>query len=337
MRAWVVREPGGPDALEVAHLPDPGAEDGQVHIAIKAFGLNRAEAVTRAGGPGNAVQFPRVLGVECVGTVTDAPGTHFQAGQTVAAVMGGMGRDFNGSYATSTLVPVLNVIPLDTTLAWTDLAALPETFLTAWGCLHEALRIRRYAEPRIVMRPGASALGRAVTQIVNDVGGSVIGITRSEHKVEKMMACGMAHVIVSGGAIAEQVRAIWPSGATGVIDTVTSSATVADDLAMRARGGRICIAGSLAASADDEDEDGPGLSVGLALARPSVARFSSENLTAATHAAALQRIVSAVEAGRYQPGIDDIVPFTRLREAHASIDANRNCGKLIVSDIDPAS
>lgn len=328
MLAWVVARPGGPDALELVERPDPVAGPGQVAIDVRAFGLNRAEAVTRAGGSGDAVRFPRVLGIECVGSVIEAPGGSLRPGQTVAAVMGGMGRDFDGSYATQTVVPASQVIPLDTSLSWTELAAVPETFLTAWGCLSDALHIERDELPRVVVRPGASALGRAVNQITKAVGGSVIGITRSASKADRLREAGMDHVIVGDGAVADAVRSIWPDGATGVMDTVTSSATVADDLAMRARGGRLCIAGSLAASSGDEE--GPGPRVAMALARPSVRRYSSEELNAADHGDRLRHIVSAVENGTYDAGVEAVIAFDDLPAAHASIDANERCGKLVV-------
>ena len=328
MRAWVVTAPGGPEVFEQVERPEPSALPGHVKIVVRAFGLNRAEAVTRAGGSGDAVSFPRVLGIECVGTVADAPGTDLRPGQTVAAVMGGMGRAFDGSYATTAVVPAANVIAIDTNLPWPELAAIPETFLTAWGCLHDALRIERHDAPRVVIRPGASALGRAVDQIVRAAGGSVVGVTRSASKAAVLRGAGMEHVIIGSGPVADQVRAIWPDGATGVIDTVTSSMTVADDIAMRARRGRVCIAGSLSASS--RDGDGPGLSVAAALTRPSVTRYSSEAVTAVDHGDTLRTIVARVEAGIYSTGIDEVVAFDDLPAAHASIDANQRCGKLVV-------
>ncbi|MEO1061996.1 MAG: zinc-binding dehydrogenase [Actinomycetota bacterium] len=326
MRAWVVRRPGGPEVLELEEVPDPVAGPGWVHLAVESFGLNRAEAVTRAGGSGDAVMFPRILGIECVGTVLGAPGGEVAVGSRVAAVMGGMGRAFDGSYAEQAVVPAAQVMPVSSALTPEELGAIPETFLTAWGCLHEALEVRPGA--RVVVRPGASALGRAVTQIVTDLGGDVIGVTRSAHKADVLRASGMREVIVSDGDVAPRVRELWPDGATGVIDTVTSSATIRDDLAMRARGGRVCIAGSLAASSGD---GGPGRSVAAALVRPSVRRYSSEQLAAATHSAALAAIVERVESGRYDPGIDRVIGFDEVADAHAAIDASRYCGKVVVA------
>ena len=96
MKAVVIREPGPPEVLTVEELPVPRPSAGWVLIQVKAFGLNRSELFTRQGhSPG--VEFPRVLGIEAVGTVEEAPGGEFQRGQTVATAMGGMGSANPGS------------------------------------------------------------------------------------------------------------------------------------------------------------------------------------------------------------------------------------------------
>lgn len=323
MKAFVVDEPGEPDVLRLRDVPTPQPGSRQALIAVKAFGLNRAEAVTRAGGSGKAVRFPRVIGIECVGEILESPGGQFQKGQTVATLMGGLGRKFDGSYAEMTVAPVKQIIPLETSLSWPELAAIPETFLTAWGCLFNVLKIKEGA--RIVMRPGASALGLAVTQIVNDLGGQVIGITRSAHKAEQLRAAGMHKIIVSADNVADQVLAIWPEGATGIIDTITSGATINDDLKMKARRGRLCVAGSLAASSGQN----PGLGVAAALARPGVATFSSEVIDSSWRDT-LQMIVNRVEAKRYRTNVFKTFAFEDVSKAHELIEANGASGKLVV-------
>lgn len=228
MKAFVIDKPGGPDVLQLRDIPTPQPDATQALIAVKAFGLNRAEAVTRSRGSGKAVRFPRVIGIECVGEILESPGGQFQKGQTVATLMGGLGRKFDGSYAEMMVAHVKQIIPLETSLSWPELAAIPETFLTAWGCLFNALKIKEGA--RVVMRPGASALGLAVTQIVNDLGGGIIGVTRSAHKAEQLRVADMHEVIVSAVDVANRVLDILPEGATGIIDTITSRATIKDDL-----------------------------------------------------------------------------------------------------------
>lgn len=89
MKAAVIYEAGGPEVLKLETIPVPKPNDNEILIRIKAFGLNRSELFTRQGhSPG--VKFPRVLGIEAVGLVEDAPGGQFRKGQIVATAMGGM-------------------------------------------------------------------------------------------------------------------------------------------------------------------------------------------------------------------------------------------------------
>ena len=111
MRAVVLDAPGPPEALTIRELPTPRPEPGWVLIEVKAFGLNRSELHTRLG-LAEGVTFPRVLGIEATGIVADCPGGEFAAGRQVAAMMGGMGRVFDGGYAEYTCVPAKQVIAL---------------------------------------------------------------------------------------------------------------------------------------------------------------------------------------------------------------------------------
>ena len=105
MKAAVIHHPGGPEVLSIESRPIPKPQAGEVLIQVKAFGLNRSELFTRQGlSPG--VIFPRVLGIEAVGVVEDAPGGEFTKGDIVATAMGGMGRIFDGAYAEYACVPV---------------------------------------------------------------------------------------------------------------------------------------------------------------------------------------------------------------------------------------
>ena len=110
MRAAVLDAPGPPCALAIRELPVPVPSAGQVLIRVRAFGLNRLELYLRLG-LSEGVTFPRVPGIEAVGVVAGCPGGEFSAGQQVAALMGGMGRVFDGGYADYTCVPAAQVIP----------------------------------------------------------------------------------------------------------------------------------------------------------------------------------------------------------------------------------
>ena len=121
MRAAVIEESGGPEALKLQERPIPKPEPGWVLIRVKAFGINRSELFTRQGHS-PSVRFPRILGIEAVGQVAEAPGGEFPKGQTVATAMGGMGRQFDGSYAEYTCVPASQVQALETKLDYCNIA-----------------------------------------------------------------------------------------------------------------------------------------------------------------------------------------------------------------------
>ncbi|GAQ84230.1 Quinone oxidoreductase [Klebsormidium nitens] len=142
MKAAVMYEPGGPEVLKIESRPIPKPREGEVLIIVKAFGLNRSELFTRLGhSPG--VTFPRILGIEAVGIVEEAPGKEFARGAIVATAMGGMGRQFDGGYAEYTCVPTNQVQMIKTQLPWEILGALPEMVQTAWGSLFKALHSLR--------------------------------------------------------------------------------------------------------------------------------------------------------------------------------------------------
>ena len=117
MRAVVLDGPGPPGALVIRDIPVPEPAAGWVLIRVRAFGLNRSELHMRLG-LAEGVRFPRVPGIEAVGVVERCPGGEFPPGQQVAALMGGMGRAFDGGYAEYTCVPVSQVVPFRSGLDW---------------------------------------------------------------------------------------------------------------------------------------------------------------------------------------------------------------------------
>ncbi len=98
MKAVVIHQAGGPEVLNLEDRPMSAPKPGWVLIRVRAFGLNRSEMFTRQGHSHN-VRFPRILGIEAVGEVVEAPDGAFAPGDKVATAMGGMGRAFDGGYA----------------------------------------------------------------------------------------------------------------------------------------------------------------------------------------------------------------------------------------------
>jgi NADPH:quinone reductase-like Zn-dependent oxidoreductase len=293
-----------------------------VLIRVKAFGINRSEMFTRQGhSPG--VAFPRVLGIECVGIVEAAPGTSLQKGQTVAALMGGMGRLYDGGYAEYTLVPAKQVIPLQTTLDWATLGAVPETWVTAWGTVIETLQIQ--SAQTLLIRGATSALGLTAAQIARDRGLTVIGTTRSEAKRHVLLQKGFHHVFIDQGSLATTVRDEFPQGVGALLELV-GTATLVASLRMVKRGGRACYAGILGNAwvlPDFEPFEMLPHQVWLTT-------YDSGHVTAESIGTALQTIVERVEAGRYTATIDRIFSMDEIVEAHRIMDSGKAAGKLVV-------
>jgi len=143
MRAIVIKQYGGPDVLAIEERPDPKPEAGQVVIEVKAFGINHAETHMREG---NWPEIAEISGIECAGLVKADPSGRLSPGEKVVAFMGGMGRSIAGSYAEFTRVPIGNVMPIKTDLAWEDLARYP-------GILRDRVDVPS-RQPRPARRPG---------------------------------------------------------------------------------------------------------------------------------------------------------------------------------------
>src|SRR5215510_1108551 len=137
---------------------------------------------------GNWAEIADVSGIECVGVVRFCPGGEFAPGTKVAALMGGLGRTINGSYAEYTRAPVTNVAVIDSNLSWPDLAAIPETYATAWTCLFRNLEITK--GQTLGIRGATSSFGQAALNMAVNAGVNVIATTRSRERFPKLESLG---------------------------------------------------------------------------------------------------------------------------------------------------
>jgi len=320
MRAYVITEPGGPDKLELQEIQTPAPRPDWVLIKNRAFGLNRAEWFTRRGDS-PSVLFPRILGIECVGEVVEAPGADLESGQTVAAMMGGMGRQFDGSYAEYVLVPKANVFPLQTDLEWDSLAALPEMLQTVHGSLHTGLEIDRAQS--LLVRGATSSIGFTAMALAKSAGIEVSATTRNSKKSDELIAAGATHVIVDDGSIAAKVRSIYPDGVDRVLELVGTT-TLLDSLQATRRGGIVCMTGILGGEWTLSEFHPMGdVPTGVKLTS-----YSGEASNISTKQ--LQHYVSLVESGELNLKIGARFDFGRLQDAHTMMDDNLANGKIVV-------
>jgi NADPH2:quinone reductase len=323
MRAAIRENYGGPEQLRVKDLDIPVPGDGDIRIRVRAFGINRAETYMRKGAWGDV---STISGIECVGEVDLDPSGVLQKGQKVAAIMGGLGRTRPGSYAEYTCAPRTNVFALDTNLRWADLAAIPESFATAWWCLFRSLELERGQS--LLIRGAASALGRAAIALASDVGATVVATTRSATKVNGLLALGATDVVLEQSEFAAKASAARPERFDRVLELVGNSA-VRESLQLVKPGGALCLAGFLGGL---EPIDGFNPIADL----PSDVRFSFFGSFALggegypTQQIPMQRIVDGVAEGRIGAKPGRVLPFERIAEAHQLVEANSVEGKIVV-------
>jgi NADPH:quinone reductase-like Zn-dependent oxidoreductase len=289
-------------------------------IRVEAFGLNRSELFTRQGhSPG--VRFPRVLGIEAVGTVAHAPGGEFESGQTVATVMGGMGRTFDGGYAEYTAVPAAQVQALDTQLAWERLGALPELLQTAWGALFRALWLSR--GERLSIRGGTTSVGLAAAAIAKVHGAHVGATSRSASGEALVRDAGADCFFLDEGAIAQAVRKRWDGGADKVLELVGTT-TLADSLRATREPGIVCMAGMVGdrwSLADFAPMDVIPSAVSLTTYSGDVSDFV---------ALPLQKLVDQVASGHLAIAPSRVFHIDDIVDAHRTMESNQAGGKIVV-------
>jgi NADPH:quinone reductase-like Zn-dependent oxidoreductase len=324
MRAVVIDQYGGPEHLVLRELPDPEPAPGQVVIEVKAFGVNHAEIYFRQGIWGDVA---KVSGIECVGTVRADPDGRFTLGQKVAALMGGMGRTLNGSYAELTRVPATHVVPIETALPWEELAALPESYATAWTCLNRNLALA--TGQTVLVRGATSALGQAAVNIAVEAGAHVIATTRNPDRLVTLRALGAQSPMLDAPDLSRQVRAAHPRGIDAVLDLVGNSVLI-DSLAMARPDGRVCMAGFLGGgepiAAFDPLTDLPS-GVHLSFFASAVT-FGTPDYPLS--AIPFQAIVDRAARGTYKARPVRVFRFDAIADAHRLMESGGANGKIVV-------
>jgi len=324
MKAIVITAHGGPEVLAVTELPDPVPAAGEILVRVRAFGLNHAETYMRDGSFGEVAQVP---GIECAGAVQLDPSGRLAAGTAVVAILGGMGRTRNGSYAELVTVPAGNVVPVRTSLPWTDLVALPEVYATAWAGWHQNLGL----EPgqTVLVRGATSALGQAALNVAAERGATVIATTRNPDRAALLRDIGAADVLIDDGQLAGQVHDLGVS-VDAVFDLVGNS-VLRDSLRIVRPGGRVCQLGFLGGL-----EPVAGFNPIADL--PTSVQFSfygsafvlgTEQFPLAD--IPLQQMITKAEAGRYKAKPVRVFGFDQIVEAHRAMEEGLAAGKMVVA------
>lgn len=283
-------------------------------MRIKTFGLSHSEQILRLveiAAP--YIKKPVIPGIECVGEIENPSDSYFHKGQRVAALMGGMGRSFNGSYAEYALLPSSHVFAADTDLSWEELAAVPETWFTAWDSLFECLKLK--SSDTLLIREPTCALGYAAIQIAKALGCKVIATTHKENKLPILKALGISLALIDKGQLekTEAAKALELVGAK----------TLKNTLNIMPNGGIVCHTGILggiyALNGFDPIKDIPN---GVYLTG-----FFSNYPTQQT----ITDILNFIKENNIKPKIGKIFSFDEIREACVEMDEGKVNGKIVIS------
>ena len=222
--------------IVLSEIPVPEVRPGWVLVKVKAFGLNHSEKLLRLNEiRADYIQKPIIPGIECVGEIVDPSDSGLAVGQKVIALMGGMGRSFNGSYAEYALLPRRIVFPIESSLSWDELGAEPETYFTAWGSLFECLHLTK--DDTLLIRGATCALGFASLQIAKSLGCKVIVTTHKKNKLPLIQEADEA--VLDDGTLTGKIH-----GVTKALDLI-GPRNLKDTLTAVDKGGIVCQTGLL--------------------------------------------------------------------------------------------
>lgn len=312
MQAIVVKEAGGPSKLTYEERPLPVVKAGWSLIKFKAFGLNHAESITRAGGS-PTVKFPRVIGIEAVGVIADSTSEALPVGMKVMTLMGEMGRQFDGSYAEYGLIPNEQIYPLDIDLPWTQLATIPESGYTAYGSI-KLSKIK--AGQHVLLRGGTSSVGLAALKILKALHVQVAASTRSLEKIAFLKAEGADEAILDQDGVLQTTEYY-----DAIIDFVGSKSLVDSLGHLKSLGGYITVTGELADEWSMKDFSAFMIPTGSYLTN-----FQSTLVNRIW----LAELVKLIADNDLQFPIGAVFAFTEIVAAHELLDSGQANGKIIV-------
>src|SRR4051812_1579500 len=235
MRAIVVKQPGGPEAMQVADVPDPQPRPGDLIVRVRAAGVNRADLLQRLGRYAPPAGDPDTIGLEIAGEV-EHPAGRFQRGDKVMALLGG------GGYAEKARVPAAQAMPIPAGLSFAEAAAIPEAYLTAYLNL---FTLGALAPGHVVVvHAAASGVGSAAIQLARGIA-RVILATASPSKHDACRALGATHVLAREEVATRLPQAVKEAsggrGADLVFDLVGGAYLEANIAALGLQGRLCCI------------------------------------------------------------------------------------------------
>ena len=325
MKAIVITKPGGPEVLALRDVAMPVPSRNEVRVRVRATAVNRADLLQRAGHyPAPADSPADIPGLELAGEV-DALGegvTELAVGDRVFGLAGG------GTYAEHVVVHARTLARIPEGLSFTDAAAIPEAFLTAYDAMVTQAGLS--AGETVLVHAVGSGVGTAAVQIARAIGARAIGTARTEAKLDRARPLGMAHgIVVTGAAFADEVKRATAGRGVDVVLELVGGAYVPEDLACMASRGRLVLVGLLA-GARAEIDLGTILRKRLEVrgtvlrARPLEEKIAVANVLA-------RHLVPLIAEGKLQSVVDRVLPLADAAEAHTYMASSEGFGKVVLT------
>lgn len=324
MKAAVIHEHGGPEAISVTDVPEPQAGQGEALVRVAACALNHLDIFVRRGMPGLPIPLPHISGGDIAGTVVDVGegGNPKLVGRSVLvdpAIEGqAIGEDLPGGLAEYVVAPLENLIVLEEPARLVDFAALPIAYGTAHRMLHTRAGIR--AGETIAILGASGGVGVACVQLATRAGLRVIAGTGSAAKVARLRELGADDVVNTSEA--DWSGAVWrltgKKGADVVVD-YSGRETWPGSIRCTTRGGRLVTCG--ATTGYDAVTD-------LRYVwRREIDIRGSDGWTRPD----LETLVHLVAEGELAPVIHRVYPLADVREGLAELEDRRAFGKVVVT------
>lgn len=318
---------GGPEVLQIDEVDVPAPGEGEVRIKVKALGLNRAEALFRAGIYLEQPVFPSRIGYEASGIVEAiGPGVKEIAFGDAVSVVPPPGQAKYGVYGEIAVVPAYYVVKHPSLLSFEEAAASWMQYLTAYGALIDIAAIQK--GDYVVIPAASSSVGLAAIQLCNLVGAIPIATTRTEEKRDALKSAGAAHVIVTQKEeVPARLKEITGgNGARVVFDPVGGKTVIALAEGM-APGGILFQYGSLSL----EPPPFPfkaALLKGLSMRGYVLFEIVSDPVR---FTRAKTYLIDALGTGKLKPIIAKTFPLDQIVDAHRYLESNKQFGKIIVT------
>lgn len=323
MRSIAIREPGGPEVLEMAQIETPAPSHGEILIRVAAAGVNRPDTIQRMGLYPPPPGAPATPGLEVAGEVveTGAGVTRWRAGDKVCALVGG------GGYAEYCLAHESHALPVPKGFSMVEAAALPETFFTVWTNVFERGALKPCET--FLVHGGTSGIGTTAIQLASIFGSTVIATAGSAEKCRACEKLGAHAVNYREQDFVEEVKRLTDDRGADVILDMVGGDYIQRNIQAAAADGRIVSIAFLNGSTAEVNFM-PVMLKRLTLTGSTLRPRSIEE-KAALAAALESKVWPLLDAGRVNPLIDEVFPLDRAADAHALMEKSSHIGKIVLT------